>query len=189
MKRKILLGWVTLYLIGGTIFLIKKELISVDHFIAAAFCLFFLWLEKRYSATEWLAFMAGLTFFPHILGTWGLYEWAALNYHYDMIVHLITGMFSSITMMLFMRDIPIKAKGLISLSITVMIGAIVEASEYWGFIFIGFGSGYLGFGSGDNSQNFGPWENSSIDTTLNFAGALLGLIMFYLISFFGRKNK
>ncbi len=183
------IGGIVFYAVGGLFFLIKKTLIAVDNFVAALFCLIFLWLSKKYRISAFAAFLAGMSFLPHIIGTWGAYEWASLDYHYDMIVHVVSAFFATFAMMHFMEKIPVKAKGLIALSITIMLGAIIEMSEYWSFLLFGFGSGYLGFGPGDNSQNFGPWENSSIDTTLNFAGALLALCIFYLHNIFKGRRK
>ena len=70
---------------------------------------------------------------------------------------------------------------MVAISIMVAFGAFIEISEYWGFRYIGFGESYLGFGAGDNSQNFGPWENSSLDTTLNFMGGFLAVLIYAII--------
>ena len=34
---------------------------------------------------------------------------------------------------------------LVAIAVTSLLGSVIEMSEYWGFRFIGFGEGYLGF--------------------------------------------
>jgi hypothetical protein len=180
LSSHILGSYSTLFFVLGIISLVRKELIAVDNFIASAFCILFIFINKKHPVNRFTAFLAGFVFVPHIAGNYGLYELASLNYHYDWIVHFLTSFFSSLMMLnfLFHKDYFLKKffiASLIAVSITMTFGAVIEISEYWGFRTIGLGEGYLGFGEGDNSQNFGPWENSSLDSTLNFIGSLFAV--------------
>jgi len=181
-NKLMLLIYIVLYSVLGIISLLKKELITVDNFIAAGFCISFLLLTKKYKITSFTVFFAGLTFLPHILGNLGFYELASLNYHYDWIVHFITPVFSTLAIMTFLINNKLSKKvitaGFIALFVSVTFGALIEMSEYWGFRIIGFGEGYLGFGAGDDSSNYGPWENSSQDTSLNFLGSIIGIFLY-----------
>lgn len=174
-----------IYLILGAISLTKKELITVDKFIAAGFCIFFFFIAINFIVRPFIAFMAGLIFMPHILGIMGMYELASLNYHYDWLVHFSSAFVSVIAILGFLLDNTKYTRkffysSFIALAATMAFGAVLELSEYWGFIFIGFGEGYLGFGAGDDSNNYGPWENSSLDSTLNLIGSFAGILIYGL---------
>ena len=182
-----------MYIILGIVSLIKKELIAADNIIAGLFCLLFIYIDKKCNVNNYSAFFAGLAFLPHVLGVYGLYELASLNYHYDWIVHISTGIISTIAIMCFLLHKTYFEKKfmisfLIAIAVTSLFGSVIEMSEYWGFRFIGWGEGYLGFGVGDNSANFGPWENSSLDTSFNLLGSVIALGVYFIFRKL-KKNK
>ena len=185
-SRRILSGYLFIFLSLAAKSLIKKELIAIDGLIAALFCFFFILITKKYKVKTLTAFLAGFIFVPHILGNMGLYRLSMLNYHYDWIVHIVSAFCATYVLLDFLLQKKCISRkffsvSVIALSITIAFGALVEISEYWSFRTIGIGEGYLGFGPGDNSQNFGPWENSSVDTSLNFLGSLLAIVIHRLL--------
>jgi hypothetical protein len=193
-SRNIFLAYFIFYFILGIYYLINKRLVAVDAFIAAAFCLFFIYINKKYSLSTFTAFIAGFIFMPHIIGVFGLYGYAKIHYHYDWIAHFTSTLIATIAILNFLYSQKYFSKRLfsaclIALSVIVTFGAFMEMSEYWGFRFIGFGEGYLGFGQGDNSQNFGPWENSSLDTTFNFVGSLFAVLVYALYVFVKKRQR
>jgi hypothetical protein len=176
----ILLVFIAAFTFLGMLHLAKLKLTASDNLIAAALLAIVLAISKKYYIRPSAAFFMALVFVPNTLGYLYLYSSPIFDYHWDWIVHLVAAFSFTLAFTMFLMDNKLS-KGFIraaalALFTAITFGAVVEAAEYWGFIFIGFGEGYLGFGDGDTSQNFGPWENSSIDTTLNFAGGLLGII-------------
>lgn len=177
----ILLGFAITFLVLAVHATIRSRLIAFDRFTATIFCFLFFLISRKYDVHPIIAFLAGLIFVPHEIGLHGMYSSAKLNYHYDWIAHPVSCFITAIVLAYFLarylsKNLAISAA--IAFSFTITAGAFMEATEYWGFRTIGFGESYLGFGDGDNSQNFGPWENSSIDTTLNILGALAGVLTF-----------
>ena len=178
-----MLAFTVYFLSFGIFFLIKKRPIAVDNLVAAFFCIVFIFLNRRFKANPLIAFFAGFIFMPHMVGALGLYSSPLFNYHYDKFVHLTTAFLAVIVIMNVMLN---KKNNLnkfftvsaIAFCIVITFGAFVEVTEYWGFRAVGFGEGYLGFGSGDNSKNFGPWEDSSLDSTFNIVGSLIGAIIY-----------
>jgi uncharacterized membrane protein YjdF len=182
----ILLSYCTIYAFIGLLSL--KELVAIDKFVAAFFCLIFYLVGRKYHIKNTTAFLAGLIFLPHIIGLYGWYSNAILNYHYDWFVHISTAFCATFTTADFILENyskkTIRAAS-IAFCIIITFGALIEATEYWGFRSVGLGEGYLGFGAGDDSPNYGPWENSSIDTTLNFLG---GFLAFLIFTIFRKRN-
>ena len=186
--RNILRIYFALFSILAFYDILSGKITAIDNIIALLFCGIFLLLSQKYRIRSFVAILVGLVFIPNYLGQiWG-YNWAGINYHWDWIVHFCAAFFAAIIIITFLLDNAIYKRfftaAFIALFVTITFGALVEVTEYWGFIFVGVGDGYLGFGAGDNSQNFGPWENSSIDTTFNFIGSLTAML---LIAVFIRK--
>jgi hypothetical protein len=82
------------------------------------------------------------------------------------------------------------------------VGALVELSEFWGYLSFGFGPGALMFGPGDGvigKQGIelidvlgGGWINKGWDMTFNLLGILVGMIVMMIIHFgfkLGREKK
>ena len=192
-SKNIFAVFIVFYFILGVRSLIRKELIAADFFIATGFCIAFLLVNRKYTIRPLIAVFAGLIFFPHILGDLGLYKLATLNYHYDWIVHFLSPIFSTIAIVYFLLDNKLTKKfisaAVIAISISITFGALIEMSEYWGFRTIGLGEGYLGFGVADDSQNYGPWENSSWDTSINFLGSLFAILVLWFKDKFVKKKR
>ncbi len=180
-----------IFLILGFFDLSNGKIAAADNFTAVVFFIIFLLVDKKYKFTVFTAVFAGLIFVPNLIGHMGCYGWADINYHWDWIVHFTAALFSTLVVLSFLLHNSICKRfinaAFIAIFVTISFGALIEASEYWGFIAFGFGEGYLGFGEGDNSQHFGPWENSSLDTTINFVGSFLAAFIYGL--FVLSKNK
>ncbi len=171
--------------------LLRKELIAVDRLSIAFLCFLFILTERKHHVNPFIALLAGLIFVPHEIGVMGLYGNPFWNYNVDIIIHLVTAFLSTFVILSFMLQNFTKRflfAALIAFTLTITIGSLLEAAEYWGFRTVGLGEGYLGFGEGDNSKNFGPWEDSSQDTTNNFLGSFFAILLSYLF-FTLRKNS
>ncbi len=190
LSKRILLAYLFLFLVLGIYSLFKKELIALDRFSFAFLCFLFILIEKRYNVSPLTAFLAGLIFVPHEIGLIGFYSSPILNYNADLILHVLTTFLSTYVILSFLlqnTSNKFLVSAIMAVSITITIGAFIEALEYWGFVTIGMGEGYLGFGQGDNSQNFGPWKDSSLDTTLNFFGSFLAVLIYWLSEALNRR--
>lgn len=187
LSKRILLAYLLFFLILGIWSLFKKELTAIDRFSFAFLYFLFILIEKRYNISPLTAFLAGLIFVPHEIGLMGFYSSPIWNYNPDFIIHILTAFFSTYVILSFLlqnSSSKFFTSAIIAISIIITFGALIETLEYWGFITIGMGEGYLGFGDGDNSQNFGPWEDSSSDTTANFLGSFLAVLIFWLVRTF-----
>ena len=189
--RIILWIYFTAFLVLGIHDLIILKLTAADNFTAVIFLGLFLLASMKFKISPITAVFLGLVFFPNTIGHMGGYGVPLFDYQFDKIVHVFTAFFSTVAIILFMRNNSkirfINIAG-IAFFVTITFGAAVEMSEYWAFIFIGFGEGYLGFGIGDNSKNFGPWEDSSLDTTFNFLGSLIGVLSSYIFILLRKLN-
>lgn len=173
---------------------VRSEDYWVDGLTAVVGCLIFILLHYKYPVHPTIAALEGFIFIPNQLGFLFLYEMVSLNYHGDWIIHFIGTGIAAIVFMYHIRKINcikdrIIITTVISFALTMTGGTILELAEYWGFIFFGLGNSYLGFGVGDNSQNFGPWENASLDMTFNLIGAFVGLALYYVYILLQSKHK
>ena len=179
----ILSAYLAIFLILGVYSLIKWELPAVDRLSITLFLFGFILINRKIHFHPIIALFVGFIFIPHEAGIWGFYGSPILNWHYDWITHSVSSFFGSVVIMNILLHSKYFSKRvfatcMITLSIIMAFGAVIEISEYWGFIFFGIGEGYLGFGDGDNSKNFGPWENSSIDSTFNLLGGVLAILIY-----------
>lgn len=179
----ILLTYLLAFLALGINSLIKWELVAHDRLGIALVFLIFILINRKIHFHPFIAVIIGLFFIPHEIGIWYFYSSSVLNGHYDWIAHFVSSFLGAIIIMnillhsqYFSNRILITC--MITFSVVLAFGVIWEISEYWGFRIFGFGEGYLGFGDGDNSQNFGPWENSSQDSSLNLIGSLLAVVLY-----------
>lgn len=86
-------------------------------------------------------------------------------------------------LLLYYANHPNPSKFDIAIVLLALVGAgvLMEVSEYLGYRLFGFGEGYLRFGDGDNSANFGPWGDSMTDTISNILGIVSGFTI-YIVS-------
>ncbi|MFP4423648.1 MAG: hypothetical protein ACLFP2_00290 [Candidatus Woesearchaeota archaeon] len=94
--------------------------------------------------------------------------------HYDVFAHFMGFFFLTLGVTYFY-----PRHGIILLSL-MGIGAGIEICEYLGFRILGYGSGWLMFGEGDNSQAFGPWQDSMEDMIANLVGIAFGIAVRWL---------
>jgi hypothetical protein len=139
--------------------------------------------------------LMGIGFAPHILGLYqlpsigSLYGLAALNYHYDWIVHSLgmfcfTLAFCSIIYPYFGKVF--KSKMVFFFFATFFmsgLGAFNETLEFVGYDMFGYGEGFLEFGDGDSSPDAGPWQNASMDLVTNLIGIIVAIGLFFLARF------
>lgn len=189
--KTVLSAYIVVFALVGFFELFNHKLVALDYFTGAIICGVMLLLSKKYEFSFWVSLLTGLVFVPNIIGQIMGYQVNIWGYHYDWIVHTTVAFFGTTAMILFLKDNKMTKSfaksATVALLFVMTVGAFVEISEYWGFRVFGFGESYLAFGEGDNSQNFGPWENSSIDSTLNLFGSLIGVAISSLM--IAKKSK
>lgn len=190
--RYILWAFFSAFVFLGILNLISLRMTAIDCFTAAFFIGLALLLSLRHNVSAANAFFIGLVLVPSTVGNMGGYGMPILGYNFDKIVHILTALLLTASVILFILNNSRNAKFIriagLAVVVTVASGTIVEISEYWGFRLIGLGEGYMGFGAGDNSKNFGPWEDSSLDMTFNVIGSLAGVLFSYIFILVRRKT-
>lgn len=133
-----------------------------------------------------------LGFLIHNLGALGLYSWSYGLVGFDNIVHLINAFLGAIVFAEYFkyklkidyRDISkMKQKKdmvflitILAVCCVILLGTIVEISEFTGDLILGEGEGLFLTGAGDEFQ----YNDTMIDTLFNLVGALLGVKVYLL---------
>ena len=188
--------FVLLYGIQGIFSIFHKKAPVIDLFTAAAIILIIFIIHRSVNFNKYVPLFLGLGFLLHTLGLYQiiqyegyigtLYGGPILNYHYDLIVHVVGVLFFSLAFchMIYTPLIKgLKSKMLVFVILFFFmlgIGALNEAIEYVGFDVLGHGEGFLEFGDGDSTASGGPWENASLDLMANMVGSLIGVGAFLL---------
>lgn len=134
----------------------------------------------------------------HSLGVFGFYGNSPLPVQWDHITHFFGALPFAMLFFQILKDkfttkfFTWKNFGTFIMVILLAtgIGAIVELSEFAGFLVNGFGNGALAFGTGDGFANLpqdqitsminvvgGGWINEGWDFMFNTAGILIGLLI------------
>jgi hypothetical protein len=188
----IILAYCTFFAGLGAWQLVNGSINAFDSFLAAAMLVGAFYVSRAFVVRPISAFLTGLVFVPNMIGQAGMYAYNFYNYHWDWVVHPVAAFCFTIACIFFLLDNQLSRSFARAALVTFMtvgaIGALVEMTEYWGFRIVGFGEGYLGFGDGDNSSHFGPWENSSLDTTCNFLGSIAGILLAGVILLFSKEK-
>lgn len=154
--------------------------------------LFILANRLRMGRTELL--LGCVSFIVHNLGTFGWYEKAWGWFSYDMIVHLVSAFAVAwIAMNYLSKKIkvfePSSFKKLfvlffLAISITALLGTVVELIEFYGFIFFGPGEGMFFAGPGDTKfvdDIIGNYMDTMIDIVVNVIGSIIGAFAYLFI--------
>lgn len=146
----------------------------------------------------------------HITHAMGVFGWYSINpgpIQYDHITHLLGSIgIALITYRFisqFMDEKPFTKKNLLLLGTIFFaasgVGAIVELSEFLGYLFLGFGdAGALFFGAGDGVIGLegtdlmdaigGGWINLGWDLTYNTLGVLIGMSIMWISHWWTKKE-
>jgi hypothetical protein len=190
-------AWVLFYLVSGIYFYvtdIDKSQIYNSVFYLAVFIYF---ARKEIKFPAFAIFLFGLSIFFNTLGNFpfdfGNETRILFSFeYYDILIHFFGFFLFTIGILIAYHSKYLRLDLIIFLSIVLAllgIGAIIEIFEYSGFVLFGFGSGWLMFGEGDNSSNFGPWGDTSTDMIANLMGILLGFAVYYVVIYFKNANK
>lgn len=162
-------------------------------FIAILSLLFFLRNKLNLSLPVYIFVTLG--FLTHSLGTVGWYGESPIALQWDHITHFF-GIFGW-SMLLFRAFEKNFTKFMswknVGIFLTLFLatqgmGALVELTEFVGFLKFGFGDGALMFGTGDSQADGfnmdtainwvgGGWINTGWDLVFNFIGAIFGLVL------------
>lgn len=183
--RRLFLVWALFYLLISLYYLVTG--INDFHIInsIALLVLSFLTRNLDWNIPRSAVWLFGLALLFNTLGVFPIQisEDVANLYsleHYDTLAHLIGMMLFSLSVFLTYRYVQERLKVLhigILFFALFGIGACLEITEYSGYRLFGYGAGWLRFGEGDNSTNFGPWGDSMTDMLANLIGITCGLLL------------
>ncbi len=145
----------------------------------------------------------------HGLGVFGFYGQSPVPIQWDHITHFLS--IFAFTLMIFSyleqwMDTKLLTKRNITLIILVFfaasgVGALIELSEFLGYLKYGFGEGAFAFGPGDGFETFtknntdviadlgGGWINTGWDLIFNTLGILLGIACMLTRRLFWKKAE
>ena len=171
-------------IISRTFYYIADSTIS----ILVLTILFFLYPKFNLNKTVFILIFLALLF--HNLGVFGFYSSSPFPFSYDKLTHFVGGFSLSIFFINYIRIFFRNSKTektiliLIAILAALGIGSIIEVTEYFGYLLLGQGEGFLYFGgTGDLTGNYnlgGAWINSSVDVAFNLVGALVGFIVYFI---------
>ena len=148
---------------------------------------------------NWIVFtLVFLALLLHNFGLFGFYNISPLPFEYDHFVHF----FGGLALVMFFLNIFNNLENLklnkfffilFALFCALGIGSIIEIIEYFGYLFLGKGDGLFYFGGTGDLGNYqdltGAWVNSSLDMTYNLIGAVIGIILYFIVKKIYQKNQ
>jgi len=204
-KNKIVLFLGILIFIAFIIisFVVKVREYTPDSIIFIAIIILLFLARKKINLHPITFSLIIISLIAHNSGVFGWYNTSPFFIQYDHLTHFIGFFAVSIALFQLMEKYFTKSKLtnfiliLVVLMASLGIGAILEQTEYLGFVRLGTGPGFLKFGGlGDtfseeeNLRAFdiigGGWINAMLDLNYNFLGALTGIILMYFINRFKR---
>lgn len=189
----LMFGFIVFFLSIAFYYMSKMDITAFDYFVAVGFMSLLFILGRKYYVSSLSAIMLGCIFITVVIGDFVPGVWPLFNGHWDWVMHGLSAMFLLIIVLEFMIKNHLSESGIaaffVAFCIVIALGAVVELVEYWGFVNFGYGEGFLGFGHGDDAENFGPWENSSIDLTNNLVGSLVGVLLYAIKLSIKKKIK
>ena len=176
-----------------------------DAIISIAIITIVLFLRKHLNLTSSTFLLLILALTLHNLGVFGFYNISPLKVQYDHITHFVWLFPVSLIVFNFFKPYfsNNKLKNLLLLlfilTSSLGVGALIEQTEYIGYLKFGTGPGLLRFGGlGDtfNEENLramdiigGGWINTMLDLNYNFLGALFGVILMYFTSLIYKNGR
>ncbi|MFO7710312.1 MAG: hypothetical protein R6V53_00950 [Candidatus Woesearchaeota archaeon] len=166
--------WVLFYL-SIALFYLFTGIDPFHIFIALGLLIFFLVVRrKKWYIPKSVVFFFGISILFNSIGTFPFGGTLYGLEYYDVFAHFTGFFFLTLGVTYFYPRYAILVLALMG------IGAGIEISEFLGFRLFGYGSGWLMFGEGDNSQAFGPWQDSMEDMIANLGGIVLAIAVRWL---------
>ena len=169
------------------------EIILVETVMYSLLVIAGLLLVKFRNIPSSVIIFIGLSGLPHFFGLIpfqfdgrisSLYDDAFVIANYDLLSHTIGFLLLTIGFLLYNKP---KAQSILLIFLALLgIGALIEISEFLGFVIFGVGKGWLMFGASDSSVHHGPWGDAMMDSISNLIGVSLGFVIYYLRPFFAR---
>lgn len=161
-----------------------------DSIIFIVFTIILFLFYKQWRLNTLSFFFLVLAFVLHDLGAFKFYAAPPIPIEWDVVTHLV-GLFA---VGLFVYNLVLERVGkkhhlflLFIVIFTAMgIGVMIEFVEFYGFMTVGFGEGFLGHGFGDYDPAIvsSDYIDTIQDLYWNFVGATLG----FIVGFFNEKR-
>ncbi|MFH1849152.1 MAG: hypothetical protein ABH879_03105 [archaeon] len=184
--RAILRFWILLYVLATLIIYLRGQLLY-DYMVYVV--MFALLLRFYRYVPAFSAWTLGLGTLWHAAGVFPFQvsgETVTLYSHYsqyDLFTHFCGFLMLTLGILhIYVSNHKRTRADIVILLVAVIgLGAVMEISEYLGYRFFGYGEGWIRFGDGDNSANFGPWGDSMTDSIANVAGVILGCALYFCV--------
>ena len=189
--------WIAFYIIVALLVFRSDERFA-DLITYVSIFIFILIVERVIKIPPASVWLFGAGTLPHIVGVFPfeidgkIVSFYYLYANYDALCHFVGFCFFCIGFLILYysnRTNPSKFDIALVLFALVGAGALIEVSEYIGYRLFGFGEGYLRFGDGDNSANFGPWGDSMTDTISNILGIVSGFTIYIFSKYMLKKAR
>jgi|SRR3989344_4862104 len=176
-----------IFLVLGILSLEMEPDFIFDRFFSAALFLLFFFVYKHLRLRIYQLIIGIIALTLHHLK---LYGNVYVGLEFDMIMHFIGAFASSLIVYQYLSNcdgISCSNKmktGLLAVLIVAGLGTFIEITEYFGYAKLPSGEGILHYGQGDE----GDWADSVSDMMFNLLGAILGILITFLIHYRKRHN-
>lgn len=169
-----------------------------DVILFLALTIFYYWTYDTWRMKLPILAILILGHVTHAMGIFGWYHISPIGIGWERVTHVLGSL--GIGMLCYRFLGQWKAKGqakrnrLVTIAIFLMalgLGAVVELTEFWGYLYLGHGEGALFFGPGDGVVGLtgsdlvdvvgGGWINEGWDMTFNSLGIIIGMIATWLL--------
>jgi len=203
-----------LAVIGVLIFLVMIPIAYIngvtefipDLFIFIALTLLYAWMYDTFRMTKPILTLLIFGHVTHSMGIYGWYHISPLPIQWDHITHFFGALPYALLFSRFLGQWA-DAKWLTKKNLLLMmaiflsatgVGAVVEISEFAGYLSLGFGDGAFRFGPGDGeglgksdidiiNVIGGGWINEGWDFISNTVGIVTGMTIMLFIALFQKK--
>jgi len=178
-----------------------------DLIIFIILTIFFAWTYNTFRMTPAIFTLLTIGHLLHACGIFGWYHISPVPIQWDHITHFLGELPYALLFFNFFSqwaDTKWLTKKNLLLLIAIFlaafgVGAVVEMSEFLGYLKLGFGDGALMFGPGDSVAGFegsdlidaigGGWINTGWDLIFNTTGILFGIAMMIIQRIIARKPE
>ena len=178
-----------------------------DLVLFIALTLFYYWTYDTFRMNMPIFTMLIFGHILHACGIFGWYSTSPVSIQWDHVTHFFGAFPYALVFYRFFSqwaDAKWFTKKNIVLLLTVFlaatgVGAVVELSEFVGYLQLGFGEGVFQFGPGDGVAGLtgsdlvdavgGGWINEGWDFVWNTIGILVGMALMIIISLFKKKAE
>lgn len=207
-KLPIYIPFMLIFIIFAAYNFIKKSQWFYDNLFAMLLLTAVFFVSSWFMIGKKEFFALNLFMVVHNLGTFGFYTWGNSIISYDNLIHFLGALVSAYILFNFvLQKLHIRQHKkvrftvidehkaimvLLVISLVIMLGTFVEVSEFFGFMYLGFGDGMFFTGAGDTDKTKDDIASQYVDTMedimINIIGAFAGVLLYYRIDYKKRPS-